>query len=90
MRTIGGSATGSGFSVRRGRGSVGGAGRKKGSCGLWVLARATHGTFRGPRQHLALQARLTVALGAGQEYLLGRRKVDKGNSGWYPYRDRPT
>jgi hypothetical protein len=38
-------------------------------------------TFRDPREHLALQTRLTVALGGGQEYLLGRRKVDNGNSG---------
>ena len=48
---------------------------------LGVLARGTNGTFRGPRGHLALQTRLTVALGVGQEYLLGRRKVDNGNSG---------
>ena len=49
-----------------------------------VLARGTNGTFRGPREHLALQTRLTVALGVGQEYLLGRRKVDNGSSGSNP------
>jgi hypothetical protein len=43
--------------------------------------RGTNGPFRGPRKHLALQTRLTVALGGGKEYLLGRRKVDNGNSG---------
>ena len=46
-----------------------------------ALARGTNGTFRGPREHLALQTRLTIALGGAQEYLLGRRKVDNGNSG---------
>ena len=47
-----------------------------------VLARGTNGTFRGPREHLALETRLTVALGGGQEYLLSRRKVDNTNSGY--------
>jgi len=41
----------------------------------WDVARGTKSTFRGPREHLALQTRLTVALGGGQEYLLGRREV---------------
>ncbi len=47
-----------------------------------VLARGTHGTFRGPREHLALQTRLTAVSGGGQEYLLVRRKVENGNSGY--------
>jgi hypothetical protein len=34
-----------------------------------VLARGTNGAFRSPREHLALQTRLTVALGCGLEYL---------------------
>jgi hypothetical protein len=46
-----------------------------------ALARDTNGSFLGPRELLALQTRLTVALGGGQEYLLGRRKVDNGSSG---------
>ena len=45
-----------------------------------ILRRRKTGPFRGPRKHLALQTRLTVAWGGGQEYLLGRRKVNNGNS----------
>ena len=41
-----------------------------------VLAGGTNGALRGGREHLALQTRLTVASGGGQEYLLGRRKTD--------------
>jgi hypothetical protein len=36
---------------------------------------------RGPWKHLALQTRLTIALGGSQEYLLGQRELDNGNSG---------
>ena len=49
-----------------------------------VLASGTNGTFRGWREHLALQTRLTVSSGGGQEYLLGRRKVGNENSGLNP------
>ena len=47
-----------------------------------VLAIGTNGPFRGPWKHLALQTRLTIALGGGQEYILGRRELDNGNSGF--------
>ena len=39
-----------------------------------VLARGTNGTFRGPREPLALQTRVTVEMGGGQEYLWVGRK----------------
>jgi hypothetical protein len=37
-----------------------------------VLARGPNGAFRSPREHLALQTQLTVALGEAEEYLIGR------------------
>src|SRR5271157_909034 len=42
--------------------------------------RGAKGAFCGQREHLAPQTGPTVALVGGQEYLLGRRKVDKGDS----------
>ena len=50
-----------------GRQSVGDTGRKRAVASFGVLARSTNGTFRGPREHLALQIRLSLALGGGQE-----------------------
>ena len=80
---VGEPTTGSDFREERGRGAA--KCRKHGSkeglvASFGILARGTNGTFRGPRKHLALQTRLRVALGGCQEYLLGRRKVDNGNS----------
>jgi hypothetical protein len=46
-----------------------------------VLATGTNGPFRGPWKHLVLQTRLTIALGGGQEYIMGRPELDNGNSG---------
>jgi hypothetical protein len=46
-----------------------------------ILLRGKTGTVRGPWKQPAVQSRLTVAFGGGQQYLLGRRKVDNGNSG---------
>jgi len=37
-----------------------------------VLARGWNGAFRSPRAYLAPQTQLTVALGGGEEYLIGR------------------
>ena len=46
-----------------------------------VLRRGENDPLHGPWKHPALQTRLTIALGGGQEYAIGRRKVDNGNSG---------
>ena len=36
-----------------------------------LLARNTHGSFRGPWKHLALQTQLTIAFEGGQVYVIG-------------------
>ena len=57
-------------------------GSKRGNCGL-LSTPERHETDprRGPREHLALQTRLTLALGGGQEYIGGRWELDNANSG---------
>ena len=49
-----------------------------------VLARGTNGTFRGRREHIALETRLTVAL--GQEFFrVGGKwtmEIPVGNARW--------
>jgi len=67
---------------RQGGGKVSEARVERGAVASFgILARGTNGTFRGPREHFEPQTRLTVALGAGQEYPLGGLKVDNGSSG---------
>ena len=39
--------------------------------------------FRGFAECRALQAPPNIAFGGGQEYVLGRRELDDGNSGRY-------
>jgi hypothetical protein len=56
-------------------------GRKRGGCVLWGSHERDEWHLPGLRERLALQTRLTVALGAGQEYILGQWRVDNGNSG---------
>jgi hypothetical protein len=51
-----------------------------GRCICATPASVTYGAFRGPREHLALQIRLTVAWGSGQEYLWGPQKLESENS----------
>ena len=46
-----------------------------------VLRRGQNDPFPGPWKHPALQTRVTIAFGGGQEYVIGRREVDNGNSG---------
>ena len=48
---------------------------------LGVLATGTDGPFRCPRKHLALQTRPKVAFGGAQVYVIGRTRLDNGNSG---------
>ena len=52
-----------------------------GSDFLWGSQTGQNDPFRGLSKHLALRTRLPAALGTGQEELLGRRKMDNGNSG---------
>ena len=75
--------TGWDFSDARGTGrqSVAGVGRKGLSFRLWGSRERQNGTIRGPWERLEVQIQLPVALRGGQDYLLGRRKGDNGNSG---------
>ena len=40
-----------------------------------VLGRGANGPFRGPRKHLALQTRLTIAFSGGKVYVIGRSRI---------------
>ena len=71
---VGEPTTGWDFSDERGRGAANCRkhGSKEGQLRLLGFARGTNGPFRGPRKHLALLTRLTIALGGGQVYVIGR------------------
>jgi len=68
------SANRSDYSDQRGRGgkSAGDTGQKRVIAGFGVLARGTHGPFRGWPKHLALQTPVTIEIGGGQVYVIGR------------------
>src|ERR1019366_3241880 len=60
LRSFAESTRGRGGEVTVTRGERGGVGS------FGVLARGTNGSFRGPREHPALETRLTVAWGGGK------------------------